>query len=474
MQCSESSFLQMERNVPQYHACDDQSRATPTPTGSSRHRPRHEAHREGRQQIDQKVQFVSYAEFDEIFWLFDPRHSLLLRLFERHVKMNGGDRSKIVDCRDMFLKFERAPLSNIASLTQPEPERINEEFMANWARPASSRRIAVIGFTTEGLENRDGLSVFGASGSIVRSLQNKASQMAMLSRHGFDMPEYRGPIMPRELPRQTTRMLRRCDAVYVQPVYSSGGEYGSRLASTADAIDYLHRLEESHPGFDKNLLLTRFIDGAKSISAHGIISKRGAVHILAVVDLLQNRFKFDGFLFPSFSRHEILSKASDLAARIGSILFARGYWGWYSVDFIVSKDERILINEINTRFAGESAFIASMSMSNVFDVMLASEQCEIGPRLPIPENRIIVAKIRPNPKSKVRPPVKLSNPESFMKGKAHSFRESYIDEPIFSHDCHFVGLFGASVPLEFSKETCLQIYAEERTAADVDDEVVNP
>ncbi|MDG4596511.1 MAG: hypothetical protein P9F75_12625 [Candidatus Contendobacter sp.] len=404
-------------------------------------------------------------------WLFDQRFDALIPAFRRFLARRGFPDPQPVLGYRLFPDTED-PVAKDGSLVlrQELPEEINRRFIRAWDRgDLPFRRLDIIplaAFTMSGLEPREGLCLFGPAPWVSDALNNKVRQFQWLRDAGLPLPPFfccrDREILRRELPAR----LRAWGALFVQPEVSAGGS-GAGLVRTIEDLDgYLTRIAASGlAGAGSRFLVTRYVPGALTFSGHGLVSRGGAVFVLGVDELLLDNFQFDGFLYPIFPGDGDEEALLNLTGRVGCVLAAKGYWGYFAVDFLSRPGRAPLITEINVRFAGEATFLAANLRCNLFGVLWGDERPESLPLLPEPESRIAVTKIRPAIGEMYPPEEDRSTVAAFLAGQADAFYIRYHNRPVRIEAGHFLGLAGRRFRLQDSRSDMDFFYLQSRKAA---------
>ncbi|MDG4550618.1 MAG: hypothetical protein P9F19_15300 [Candidatus Contendobacter sp.] len=403
-------------------------------------------------------------------WLFDQRFDSLVPEFQRFLARRGfSDPTPILGYR-LFPDTEDPSVEDgPCPLRQEPPEEINRRFIRAWDRGdlpiQRSGGVPLAAFTLSGLEPREGLALFGPDPWSSDALNNKVRQFQWLHDAGLPLPQFSCCGDPATLRRELPALLRAWGALFVQPEISAGGSGAGRVRTADDLDGYLTRLAASGlADAGSRFLVTRYVPDALTLSGHGLVSRNGAVFVLGVDELLLDEFQFDGFLFPIFPRDGDLEAILSLTERAGRILAAKGYWGYFAVDFLSRPGHTPLITEINVRFAGETALLVANLRCNLFGVLWGDEwpdplSC---PLLPEPESRIAVTKIRPAIGEVYRPEAEQGTVEAFLAGRADAFRVRYHERPVRVEKGHFLGLAGRRFRLQDDKSDINFFYLQSR------------
>lgn len=407
-----------------------------------------------------------------VHWLMDQRFDSLLDIYCRHLEGAGETVRAIQYANEFFSRIDRSTVDGTSKFHQRSPEDANRLFMKAWDRErrasTGSGRHLAIGFTSENLEPRERLTIVGAPSGRVAALSDKALQYGWLREAGIPTPDSHAcPLAA--VPTAVPRLLDAWGAAFVQPTRSAGGELADRIGDSDAATKYIARRGGDGMPPTTPMLLTQFFENATSHSTHGLVTRGGAVHVVATVDLLQNGFRFDGFVFPSFAPAGVVAAGARYAEVAGTALRKLGYWGWYTVDFIAPPNSPPVVTEVNPRFAGESGHLSHLATTNVFDTLLHDAPWKAGQKLNAPYRRLMVTKIRPISGRIAVPPAPISNTMAFLDGKSEQFRETHIDAPLRIGNAHFIGVHGSWTDLNSPPSLLINRYLAERNASHLAD-----
>lgn len=381
-----------------------------------------------------------------VHWIFDQRHITLMRSLKEYLERRHRETFHFITYYNLFSETFCESDGGPPNLIQHPPEDVNRAFMAAWddrsAGVGTGCKDWVLGFSGEYLASNPRLEVIGPEGDIPFRLNDKGFQFPWFGAAGIPTPDFVGPMHLDHVKEALPSALAAWGRAFIQPTRSAGGELAAVLSAPSDLAAYRRRVA-TLPGIEgQHFLLTAFLPNAHSLSAHGLVTRAGSVHALAVVDLLQDGFKFDGFVFPSVLPQDDQTQALLITETVGHMLAAQGYWGWYTVDFVNTPTLGLRVTEANVRFAGEAGFIAGLSGCNMFDTLLDDAPWCPGPRLAAPEGRMVVTKIRPPVGAILDPEPPRGSVEDFMDGTHQEFRISYLSGPVRVESAHFVGLAG--------------------------------
>jgi hypothetical protein len=399
-------------------------------------------------------------------WLFDQRFDSLIKDFHQFLIARGFPNPKPILGYQLFPEVTiPGPENTVGQFLQAPPEEINRRFMEAWEQgrlpiPKGSH-VVVVAFTMVGLEQSKALDLFGSPPWTCASLNSKISQFRWLYEAGFPLPPFSFFPNIQAIRKEITSLLQTHGAVFLQPEISAGGADAALIEHPDELDEYeQRRAGPATPADLSGFLVTCYIPDAFSLSGHGIVTRNGEVIPLAVDELLLDQFRFDGFIYPIFAETGNAKQILNLTAKAGSILSAKGYWGYFAVDFLCRPGFVPLINEINVRFAGESAFLAAYLHVNLFELLWGSEMPELNP----PISRIMITKVRPKAGQCYTPRPHEGTVEAFLEGRDNTLRVCYHETPVQVAKGHFLGLAGCRFPLHEPRQTVKSAYFKLRAA----------
>ena len=315
----------------------------------------------------------------------------------------------------------------------------------------------VVSFIADGLEGRPGLSLFGPSPDLVNQLSSKSFQYVWFRDARLPTPPFTVFDGIENLAANLDDCLTRYGVLFVQPSYSSGGEQAAIIHSPQEFVRYTDRLRKMDRLTD-TLVSARFIPDCRTLSGNGLVTRGGRVLLLGVDELLQDSYRFDGFIFPTFESPDVEDEILDLTRQVGRLLANRGYWGYFTADVIRPPDGSALLTEANVRFAGEAAFLAACTPYNLFRLLTDEEVLESDQLVPDMPDRIMATKIRPQIGEITVPCPANGSVDGFLSDGEERFRVYYISSPVRVASGHFVGLAGRRFPLFTEREEVIQFY----------------
>lgn len=343
-----------------------------------------------------------------------------------------------------------------ATMRQRAPEEINELFSSRWREGErwghdDVEQLPLVSFTNDGLGHLPDVDALGAPGVLVHELSDKTLQYDLFHASGLNVPEFE-IVHADKLIADGTAMLKG-GALLLQPAFSSGGEQATLVRTVSE-------LAACSARFVGKIVAARFKPRCRALSGNGIVTRGGRVLSLGVTELLQDGFRFDGFVLPSFEGERVEHEIHRLTLCVGELLRRRGYWGYFTADAIRCPHGEIYLTEANVRFSGEAAFIAAHAAQNIFE-LLNGETWSSSDVMSGSGDRIVVTKIRPA-RGEIVSPIDGPTEEDFLSGTASAFRVGYLREPTRVIAGHFVGLAGTRLGRDHRRADALGFYRAAR------------
>ena len=340
------------------------------------------------------------------FWLFDPRFDALLEdyLAYRTNVLCGPQCPITVRAYDCQVKTPgrllRIGRSADTEIFQEEPEDVNAAFskmVSGWefykALSIHQSEIDLVSFTNEHLQPQPGLKVFGAGSSIAEPLNSKTYQYNLFEQIG--VPQPRSMVLSNfdALNRECSQILTGLSEFVLKPAFSAGGWKTAVISHPRDLEAYKNAIPEID--LARPFLVSEFIQAPMSPAVLGSITPDGRVQVLGVVDQIVRDFSFLGDIYPSFLSKEQQLELVDIARRIGVEMVSQGYWGFFGVDFVMDREGRFFVTEVNARFTFGVLILLQALKENLFEIMLKGLE-DGGRPLPQPScsnERLLITKI---------------------------------------------------------------------------------
>lgn len=404
----------------------------------------------------------TYDQSEQFVWLFDERFDALCQSFQQFLKLHGLSNPQPILGYKLFPSLVNSPNSQVPNLHQLSPEQINTKFTNSFNPTKSpSDPINLASFTTNQLISKPEYCLFGSDPQISEKLNNKASQYQLLHSQNLPLPPFIIAKNVSELEKNLQFLIEKYQTLFVQTIYSAGGEYAGQIHNIQDFNHYKSRIKLKSKT-NSPLLITKYFQNVISLSGHALISRNGKVYPLLVNRLLLDNFRFDGFLFPVYQSQTIQKKILNITQKVGKILANIGYWGYIAVDFLFKPDELLVINEVNVRFAGETSFLLPYIPYNLFNLLYDQDGTQPILKIRKPYSRIVVTKIRPQINQTYTRFTNSSSIPNFLNNKSNEFRAFFYKPPLYVVNAHFLGLAGKRFPLNTDEQELEDYYIQSR------------
>ncbi len=175
-------------------------------------------------------------------------------------------------------------------------------------------------------------------GEILHTTQNRLREKIFLSNHGFPVTPYRHVKLLDDLYRAADEL--GFPAVLKTAGFGYDGKGQSRLGALAEiesafeAMNGNDAVLEAFVDFEKEVSVVCARDQAGNFADYGVIENRHVNHIL------------DVSFAPAIVSERVLAHAIEIARNIADTL---GYVGTLCVEFFLTADEKLLVNELAPR-----------------------------------------------------------------------------------------------------------------------------
>ncbi len=207
--------------------------------------------------------------------------------------------------------------------------------------------IPVYPFTTSFLTSSDPrLLVIGPSSKVATHYDDKTRQYELFS--ALDLPRNKASIFEnKELLRQAKHIF----PIYLTAAYASGGSEGGIVPDTKALEDFLARLR---PINDKGRFLVSsvFDEIAAMPNVNALVTQENITNVLVVSDQIMRGNMYLGNIYPSSVSEKIVREIRMITEKIGDHLSREGYRGLFGCDFLVGKDGRLAVIDLNPRRQG--------------------------------------------------------------------------------------------------------------------------
>lgn len=136
---------------------------------------------------------------------------------------------------------------------------------------------------------------------------------------------------------------------FITKLYGASGSGCAVVNSKKDLIN--------HPNIDKEdckYIIEDYIDFKDSPTTEAMVANENEVLFLGVMDQILNKFSYSGTIYPSKLNSKIKRDLRKYTLRLGKYLGRHGFRGFFSIDFVVDRRNRIYFSEVNPRVGGST------------------------------------------------------------------------------------------------------------------------
>lgn len=234
-------------------------------------------------------------------------------------------------------------------------EDVNVEFAHNQlildiARKLRAKQstVFVYPFTTAFLHlPKKTFTVLGPPPLIAQKLDNKIEQVKLF--HKLNLPHNKTSIY-----ESTANLLKNERYVipgYISASYTSGGSESALIYSKDMLNAFLSKLR---PINRKNPFMVAeiFKDIALAPNINVLVTSDKKIHPLVIADQILLGNKYLGNIYPSEASEKQLKQMNDIAKTIGDYLAKNDYIGLFGLDFLINKDGKLVVVDLNPRHQG--------------------------------------------------------------------------------------------------------------------------
>lgn len=261
-----------------------------------------------------------------------------------------------------------------------EYEELNLEFTNSpYVREIANKllekqqNIYIYSFTTSFLDPADARwIVLGPSSDIAKEFDNKVRQFELFQELNLPTNEARVFSSSAELKNTALSDL----PFYISAAYTSGGNESGLVFSEEMLDGFLSRLREINTK-DRFLAANIFENLVVAPNATAIITERGA-SVLTVSDQILRGTRYLGNVYPSAISQALEENILEIMTRIGSYLGGRGYRGLFGCDFLINRDGKLVVVDLNPRRQGGYSCVALALLSSGVNLTNLELSCALG------------------------------------------------------------------------------------------------
>jgi hypothetical protein len=206
--------------------------------------------------------------------------------------------------------------------------------------------VFVYPFTTSFLDLPD--SIFTVIGPMnVETYDNKVNQLKLFEKLG--LPHNKAQVFENE-----EALLMHADRVipcYISASYTSGGNENGLIYDKKMLHEFLSRVRpiNKNNGF---ICATIFKNIALAPNVNALVTNEGVTYVLVISDQILHGNRYLGNVYPSAAKPDMLRAIKSMAMTVGQHLAGAGYRGLFGCDFLINKNDEIVIVDLNPRHQG--------------------------------------------------------------------------------------------------------------------------
>ncbi|MBW2968768.1 ATP-grasp domain-containing protein [Candidatus Woesearchaeota archaeon] len=190
------------------------------------------------------------------------------------------------------------------------------------------------------------IKFLGPQIKLFKKYDNKLYQHKFIDKIGIPTPKWKLAHGKKNLINLYKRYWNRKKA-FIMQMHSAGGK-GCAEVSSVKQIK-----ENPHIKSKKSLyIISDFIKYKDSPTTSAIVANENEVFFNGIMDQIMKGPKNMGSIYPSKLGKNMKNKIEEYTIKIGRELGKRGFRGFFSLDFVVDKKNKIYFSEINPRIGG--------------------------------------------------------------------------------------------------------------------------
>jgi predicted ATP-grasp superfamily ATP-dependent carboligase len=300
-------------------------------------------------------------------------------------------------------------------------------------------RIFIIPFTSKGMKLRSRkVILIGPSPVLAEKLSNKVYQCRLFKTLGLPAKD----VECFENFAEMDKALRRreiTDPLFASSSCSEGGDGNGIISKAEDLDSFFARLNGLHVFGTEKLrtgqpfAVSKYIDIVSSPNVNAIICGEDEIRILCFSDQIINGSKYLGNIYPAVISSEAKSEIESIMLRLGNYLAKIGFRGIFGCDFIIGKDEKVFIVDLNPR--RQTSYLPLLLMAGMDKLLSMELDVALGFRtdknISCEENGIAWAHRRLSVKAKrflVKESIRINNERMPFEVDGSEFAEVYFPE----------------------------------------------
>jgi len=190
-------------------------------------------------------------------------------------------------------------------------------------------------------------TVLGANAELAKNLDNKINQIKLFKKLG--LPSNNTRIYESE----SDLLEHEYDVVpsYISAAYTSGGNESGLIFSPEMLRGFLAKLRVINK---KNSFLVSdiFEDIVLAPNVNALVTSDGNVFTLVLSDQILEGNRYLGNIYPSAVSNANKDKIYSITDKVGKYLASQGYRGLFGCDFLINKNDELVVVDLNPRHQG--------------------------------------------------------------------------------------------------------------------------
>jgi len=137
--------------------------------------------------------------------------------------------------------------------------------------------------------------------------------------------------------------------VFVSKLHSSGGKGCAIVSSKEDILNHEH-IDRKNCKY----IVAKFIHAKHSPTAGAIVANNHEVFFCGIMDQILEGPTYLGTIYPSIADKATQKVIEQYTKKIGKYLGEQGYRGFFNLDFLVDRKNKVYFSEINPRMGGST------------------------------------------------------------------------------------------------------------------------
>jgi len=227
-------------------------------------------------------------------------------------------------------------------------------------------KIFIMPFTSSGLHFNDPkIILIGPKPDLVERLDNKINQLKIFKE--LNLPRNKVKIYKKFHEIQKDEINLPC---FISAANSSGGHENRIVFNGVDLERFFSKLGSANK--NKEVFIAEYVDNIKhSPNVTALVTNQKEVKILLLTDQILKSTRHFGNIYPSEVNAEVKQNIFEITQKLGKYLASNSFRGLFGCDFIVDKNDKCYIVDLNPRRQGSYLMFHLMAKGdNILDAEL--------------------------------------------------------------------------------------------------------